>query len=334
VNRPNLPADTELSPRSLRSFVAAAEELNFTRAAARLFVAQQALSREIAQLEQRLGTPLFVRTTRRVALTPEGERLLVRARELVALHDQLVAEISRPNRPLVVDVLSEGRLTGARFLEGLRAAAPDLEFRGRHTGGTGLGLRLLRAAEIDIVLGRIDWRGRRGLPGIEHRLIRYEPLAVLLPRKHPLARGRVVPMSRLRGQEIDTNPAHPEALEWTDLAAQLVELAGATETPPHLPAVGLDEQSHHLVRQNLPILTSLDHTNVPGGVVRPIVDPVPVFPWSVAWRQGMHRTARDAIESAIETVVVAENWLALPDDAWLPEPERSQSSDVIGTSSG
>jgi DNA-binding transcriptional LysR family regulator len=324
VNRRSPPADVELSPRSLRSFVAAAEELNFTRAAARLFVVQQALSRDIAQLEQRLGTPLFVRSTRRVALTPEGERFLVRARELVALHDELVADMARPSRPLVVDVLSEGRLTGSRVLEALRVAAPELEFRGRYSGGTGLGLRLLRAAEIDVVLGRIEWRGQGRLAGIEHQPIRHEPLAVLLPRGHPLARRREVPVPRLKGTMIDTNPANPEALEWIDLTTQFLEMADGVATPPHLPAVGLDEQAHHLLRQNLPILTSLDHIDVPGGVVRPLVDPVPIFPWSIAWRHGLHRAAREAIEAAIESVAVAQDWLAMPGSAWLPEPERSR----------
>ncbi|MGH2604457.1 MAG: LysR family transcriptional regulator, partial [Dehalococcoidia bacterium] len=79
--------------RSLRYFIVVADELHFTRAAARLYVAQQALSREIQTLERRLGTPLFARTTRRVSLTPEGERLLGRARELVALHDLALHEI-------------------------------------------------------------------------------------------------------------------------------------------------------------------------------------------------------------------------------------------------
>src|SRR6188472_2189269 len=89
VNITGGPIGNELEIRSLRYFVAAAEELNFTRAAARLFVAQQALSREIQRLEARLGSRLFVRTTRRVTLTVEGERLLDLARDLVARHDAL-----------------------------------------------------------------------------------------------------------------------------------------------------------------------------------------------------------------------------------------------------
>src|SRR4029453_7831671 len=68
----------ELDVRLLRYFVAVAEELHFTRAANRLFVAQQALSRDIQRLEERVGVPLLERTTRRVTLTPAGQQLLVR----------------------------------------------------------------------------------------------------------------------------------------------------------------------------------------------------------------------------------------------------------------
>jgi predicted lipase len=59
--------------RHLRAFVAVAEELNFTRAGRRLHIAQQALSSQIRQLEDRLGTTLLDRTPRKVELTPAGE---------------------------------------------------------------------------------------------------------------------------------------------------------------------------------------------------------------------------------------------------------------------
>jgi DNA-binding transcriptional LysR family regulator len=78
------PVPDDVDMRLLRHFVAVAEELHFTRAATRLYVAQQALSRDIRRLEEHVGVQLFIRTTRRVALTAEGERLLVRARELLA----------------------------------------------------------------------------------------------------------------------------------------------------------------------------------------------------------------------------------------------------------
>src|SRR6516162_6266126 len=66
----------DLDTRLLRAFVAVAEELNFTRASERLFIAQQALSSQIQQLEGRLSVKLFERTTRRVSLTEAGEQLL------------------------------------------------------------------------------------------------------------------------------------------------------------------------------------------------------------------------------------------------------------------
>src|SRR5215218_4200367 len=131
----------ELDLRLLRHFVAVAEELHFTRAAARLYLAQQALSRDIGRLEQQLGVRLFIRTTRRVALTAEGERLLVRARELLALHDQTLQELDDHHRPLLVDLLAEGH-TPARVLGAARRRAPHTELVARFHGGFGAALDL------------------------------------------------------------------------------------------------------------------------------------------------------------------------------------------------
>jgi DNA-binding transcriptional LysR family regulator len=83
----------DLDTRLLRAFVAVAEELNFTRAAQRLFVAQQALSAQIQQLETRLGVKLFDRTTRKVALTGAGEQLLPHAVAALAALDAGVAQL-------------------------------------------------------------------------------------------------------------------------------------------------------------------------------------------------------------------------------------------------
>ena len=329
VNSPGSPIGNELEIRALRYFVAAAEELNFTRAAARLFVAQQALSREIQRLEARLGTTLFLRTTRRVTLTADGERLLIRARDLVARHDAVWADVhAPPAKPTVVDLMSDGRLTATRILDAARSAAPTAEFRGRYTGGTGAALERLVTGTLDVVLGRVDWLDADPMPTIEHVLIRLEPLALLLPAAHPLARHQAVALRDLRGLEIDGLPPHDNAPEWTDLVRQFFALCGAHSTPPHLPAVGLEEQGYHLVRQGLPILASADHVAVPGGVLRPLVDPVPLYAWSMAWRRGADNEGIAALRDAAASLATAEGWLQTPRDGgdatWLPEPDASR----------
>jgi DNA-binding transcriptional LysR family regulator len=326
VNTSPSPTDPDLDIRQLRYFVAVADELHFTRAAARLFVAQQALSREIRSLETRLGTPLFVRTTRRVTLTPEGALLLDRARALLTLHDQIVVELRHPTRPVLVDLMSQGRETAVRVLDAARNLAPSLEFRGRYGGGMGAAFRLLGTAELDIAFGRATWRGA-ARDGIDRALVRYEPLALLVPLGHPFASLDVVPATALSGIELDANAASADAPEWADLVGQLLALTGARATPSHLPAVGLDDQAHHLVQQGLPILTSVEHVEVPGGVIRAIVDPVPIYAWSMAWRSGTHPGGLAAIRDAASVIANQEGWLRLPHDAWLPEPEASTQPD-------
>jgi DNA-binding transcriptional LysR family regulator len=82
-----------LELRHLRYFLAVAEELNFSRAADRLHIAQPALSAQIRTLETQVGCALFHRTTRKVELTPAGEMLLADAREIVRRADEAVAKL-------------------------------------------------------------------------------------------------------------------------------------------------------------------------------------------------------------------------------------------------
>lgn len=73
--------------RHFRYFIAVAELLNFTKAAARLRVAQPALSRQIRDLEGELGVPLFERNSRFVRLTDAGEAFLIDARDVLLRAD-------------------------------------------------------------------------------------------------------------------------------------------------------------------------------------------------------------------------------------------------------
>ncbi len=81
--------------RRIQYFVAVAEEAHFGRAAQRLRMAQPPLSQQIRALEAEMGVTLFHRTTRKVELTPAGERFLVRARAILAEVDDAVAEAAQ-----------------------------------------------------------------------------------------------------------------------------------------------------------------------------------------------------------------------------------------------
>ena len=115
-------APDAIEVRHLRAFVAVAEELNFGRAAARLYLSQPALSRQIRNLERLVGCNLLRRSTHRVELTLAGDALLDRARRLLTdLDDAVLA-----TRSVGGDL--ERRLAAAwEPLDDLTAASPDLQ---------------------------------------------------------------------------------------------------------------------------------------------------------------------------------------------------------------
>ncbi|MDT5313540.1 MAG: hypothetical protein QOE74_2560, partial [Mycobacterium sp.] len=85
----------DVTVRKLRYFAVVAEERHFTKAAARLFMAQQSLSRQIRDLEEEVGAQLFYRTTRSVELTPAGEAFLVGVRSALASLDAAIEDARR-----------------------------------------------------------------------------------------------------------------------------------------------------------------------------------------------------------------------------------------------
>jgi acetyl esterase/lipase len=120
---PQAPDGIEL--RHLRAFVAVAEELNFGRAAERLYVSQPALSRQIRGLEQLVGCELLRRSTHSVELTLAGEALLDRARQLLrdvdeavaaalAVGGELLGRIARTLEPMRGMLASDADLVEAR----------------------------------------------------------------------------------------------------------------------------------------------------------------------------------------------------------------------------
>ncbi|WP_305784058.1 LysR family transcriptional regulator [Symbioplanes lichenis] len=180
--------------RQLTSFTVLAQELHFGRAAARLHLAQPALSQQIRQLEKELGSTLFLRSTRRVELTEAGELLLGRARAVLALLDRAADEQAR---------LAQGRLgtVGIGFIgtatydvlpgvaRRLRTTLPDLRLDLR---GEMLTPELVAGVldfSLDVALMRppMDPTGLRLLP------LRTEPLVAALRADDPRAAGAAPP---------------------------------------------------------------------------------------------------------------------------------------------
>lgn len=313
----------DIEPRLLRAFLAVADELHFTRAAARLYIAQQALSRDVRRLERELGVELFVRTTRQVTLTAEGQRLLAPVRRVLDAHDDLAAAVSGgAGRPLLVDLNAVG-LTSGRVLERARLLDPAREFLARYESG-------LTGAAAEIVAGRVDVSFGRfaGLdPALRGRLealpVRYEPMAVLLPHDHPLAARDEVAVAELAGERVYAGAGNPKTLEWTDLARRLFEGRGVELAPPAPVALGPEESRRVMARTRNPVLCVVGFPVMPDTVLRPLTAPVPLSPLSMIWRKGLNHPGIEALRTAVSELAAEEGWLELPEGGWLPDLDLS-----------
>jgi DNA-binding transcriptional LysR family regulator len=219
--------------RQLRYFVAVAEELHFSRAAARLHLAQSALSAQIRALEGELGGPLLTRSTRRVALTPAGETLLHEARGILASTDRALERtraLARGEGGSVV-IGSLGPAPGellARLLARFSDRHPDVrvELRAFDFNDTVLGLRRGRA-HLAFLHAPIDE------PDLEVTPLLSEPRMVVLPRHHRLARRRTLSPGDLADEVFVVQPqTTPQS--WRDFWTLTDQLKRRPATSPYV----------------------------------------------------------------------------------------------------
>jgi DNA-binding transcriptional LysR family regulator len=188
--------------RHLRYFVAVAEELHFTRAALRLNIAQPPLSQQIRALEEELGVQLFLRTRRSVALTDAGQALLERAREMLAAAQALPRQLQRVARGEtgLLRIGFSSTLPLTKVLRDVvadhRRSHPDvaLNLREMHTQ---LQFDSLARGELDVGLVRYN---ERAPEGIRLRLLRRDPLRLVVPAGHRFARRKSVSIADCRDE--------------------------------------------------------------------------------------------------------------------------------------
>jgi LysR family transcriptional regulator, transcription activator of glutamate synthase operon len=208
--------------RQLRSFVAVAEESQFTRAAERVGIKQSSLSAQIRSLEREIGLPLFDRTTRRVAITDAGALLLDRARVLLAGIDDATSELRRMGGLLVGRVrIGLTTTTGAIDVINLLAA-----FHAEHPGVDlsvveDISVRLakqLREDRLDV--GILSVIPDHEMAGLELLTLASEPLVLVVAPGHPLALHQHVGVDELAGMPLVLPPRGATIRSTVDDAAR------------------------------------------------------------------------------------------------------------------
>ncbi|TQM64393.1 DNA-binding transcriptional LysR family regulator [Humibacillus xanthopallidus] len=195
--------------RHLEFFVAVAEELSFTRAATRVQAVQSTVSAGISSLEREVGAPLFVRSTRHVALSAAGRALLPQARAAVEAVTQM-RHLGARAGGRVQGTIRIGMLTNLESL-GLPEVlgdfhrehpAVDLSMRTSPRGSTGL-VDDVRRSRVDVAFCGL---ALGDLVGVHAQLLRRQPFVAVLPPEHAHARGRVVLVEDLLDEDFIEMP--------------------------------------------------------------------------------------------------------------------------------
>ncbi|MGX1509628.1 LysR family transcriptional regulator [Streptomyces collinus] len=276
-----------MESRSLRYFVAVAEELNFARAAERLGISPPPLSRAIRRLEAELGVTLFERTTHSVTRTPAGDVLLAEAR--VAL-DALDAAGRRARRAaegpkLVLAVKADGDAGLLEPILARYASQPGSVPVAVRLCGWQEQPRLLRAGEADVALVHAPFDGT----GLDAETLAAEPRVAVLAANHPLAARDRLELADL-GLDAGSVERHvDEARRGHDDLAQVLTAVALGKVVTLLPAS---------VTSRYPR---------PGVAYRPVPDAPPVV-LSLAWPRQSRSTATAAlVRVATEIAEAARN---------------------------
>ncbi|MGW0941443.1 LysR family transcriptional regulator [Streptomyces sp. NPDC002623] len=277
--------------RTLRYFVAVAEELHFGRAAVRLHMSQPPLSRAIRRLEADLGATLLHRSAAGVALAPAGAVLLDEARALLDQADRARVRVAAAAgaATLTVGLLGDSSDRGAtRLAAAYRRRHPGVDVRIRDTDLTDPTCGL-RAGLVDVALTRLPFDES----GLAVRELRADPVGAVLRTDDPLAGSDRLKLADLAGRRWFQFP------DGTDPIWRSYWNGGEPREGPVVRAV---QECLQAVLWNGTVgMTPLGHRPPEQLAVIPVVDMAPSRV-AVAWQEG---DANPLIRSFVEIAAAA-----------------------------
>jgi LysR family transcriptional regulator, low CO2-responsive transcriptional regulator len=221
----------------LASFIAFAEELNFTRAAARLHVSQPALHVQIRRLSEDLKAPLYHRVGRGLELSPQGRQLLGFGRQLREQTESFLAGLGGDALQRVVLAAGEGALLyrlGPAIRKAARSPGVKMQILTRDRDGT---LAALATSEAQLGVTTLEVVPE----AMEATLLRRSGMVLVVPHGHRLAKKRRVRLADLAGERLVVPPA---TRPHRQLVARALASAGV-EWEVALEASGWEVMLHH-----------------------------------------------------------------------------------------
>ena len=306
----------DLDPRLLRYFLAVAHELHFSRAAASLYISQPSLSNQIHNLERALGTDLFVRNSRQVALTAAGRALLGEAPIALSALERAAERARLAGAGIAGTVrLGYAPMAGYETLSAIVTAvehdSPNLTVIATEHFSSQIAGRVL-AGELDVGLALFPepMRGVRGRP------LRAEPLALLVGSHHRLAEEDPVPVVSLAGETLLLFPRELSPGYYDRVVAACEqhgfqpEIRAFADPPPQAMVARL--RATHEVGLPLASFARNAAAGDPGITARKLVQPEIMAEWSILWPvRGQSEATERFLESA-RRCSAERGWLDTP----------------------
>lgn len=291
--------------RQLRYFVVVAEELNFTRAAERLQIAQPPLSRQIQALEQAIGIPLLERTNRRVTLTAAGTVFLEECRQILSQieHSVKVAQRIAHGEAGQLIVGFEGAAHNGPVLDIIRqfrAQFPDVDLVMQEMS-SGQQVEALQQRQLDV--GLIESIAANDAIAVAPLLS--EPLVVALANTHPLAGSGPVSLKQLAHEPWVTGRSHYGC-------GLLLRILAACRQAGFTPNVQQETNDLQMtlgfVASGMGITLLPESSTLPqtGVTYCPVAPPVPNVQLAVAWQPHQRSPIVTSFLQSIEAYIGAE----------------------------